>query len=395
MGRKAKIPSPWGTISVYLTDLGEERYRLRGTVHGVRKSCGVFDTVEEACARARAFREVVGEKSAGLTLAMWAAEWLKERETDGQHRNAADDRRRWDFHIGPEAFVYKPMRKITREEIVAWVYRLQRKPAMKTKFVKGEKVLSERGHNLSRQTVKNILGLLRACLAEAVEAGRLATNPAEGVKVKKRKGKTVGAGDEPTVYLDLEETRALLSCDKIPVWRRDLFQVRIYTGLRPGECWGLHWEDVDLSKDDPHLMVRFSFRAPPKNGKTRRVELLPPAREALLRHRDRGGVRRSHGLVWTSHDDGTSMFTKGYTCEWARWSKRAGVKELPFYNLRHTCGAHLVMGTWADGMPLAMAEVAKWLGHGSVTTTEKYYAHLAPDYLKTVRERMEKVWKGH
>lgn len=51
----------------------------------------------------------------------------------------------------------------------------------------------------------------------------------------------------------------------------------LYTGMRRGELAGLRWDSVDL--DRACLIVKFSFRGPPKNGKPRVVpihrELVP------------------------------------------------------------------------------------------------------------------------
>lgn len=60
-------------------------------------------------------------------------------------------------------------------------------------------------------------------------------------------------------------------------------------------------------------------------------------------------------------------------------------------DLRHTCASHLLRGTWVRhgwiDRALTMQEVSAWLGHASVTTTERYYARLAPGGLLDVVPR--------
>jgi hypothetical protein len=58
---------------------------------------------------------------------------------------------------------------------------------------------------------------------------------------------------------------------------------------------------------------------------------------------------------------------------------RAGItRHVRFHDLRHTCASHLVMGSW--GITLSLLETAQWLGHTSLSVTQRY-AHLCPDRL--------------
>jgi len=58
---------------------------------------------------------------------------------------------------------------------------------------------------------------------------------------------------------------------------------------------------------------------------------------------------------------------EGYALE------RAGVRRVRFHDLRHSFGTAMARA----GCP--MFELAGYMGHASVTTTEKYYAASAPD----------------
>jgi integrase len=65
--------------------------------------------------------------------------------------------------------------------------------------------------------------------------------------------------------------------------------------------------------------------------------------------------------------------------------QKAGVKDFRFHDLRHTFASHLVMSG------VNIFQVSKWLGHSSVTITEKYYAHFAPDCKREEIEKLNKL----
>jgi integrase len=201
-------------------------------------------------------------------------------------------------------------------------------------------------------------------------------------------------------FLTAEEIGRVTTCPRIPERARLAYTVAIYTGLRPGELWGLRWSDVHLDGDHPRLVVQKSRSGPTKGRRVREVPLLPPAREALRRWRGVVG-RIGTALVWPGaggrcHDDG---YDAGWTGSYRPdGTQRPGHRELAgvrpvvqFKDLRHTCGSHLVSGTW--GRAWSLHEVRDWLGHRSVTTTERYYARLVPGHLHAAARSMEDAWR--
>ncbi|MBN4059060.1 tyrosine-type recombinase/integrase [Endomicrobium sp. AH-315-J14] len=102
------------------------------------------------------------------------------------------------------------------------------------------------------------------------------------------------------------------------------------------------------------------------------MPLLGPARKALEEWRRRGN---GYGLVFPSvRGEG---HRNGYQCNLKRCLTRAGIdRHVRFHDLRHTCGTHLVQGSW--GRVWSLYEVRDMLGHSTVTTTERY-AHMAPE----------------
>lgn len=87
--------------------------------------------------------------------------------------------------------------------------------------------------------------------------------------------------------------------------------------------------------------------------------------------------------------------TTDYVIEWAGGpisrlrtgfnaaAKAAGVKGVTPHVLRHTAAVHLV----AAGTP--MQKVSQYLGHSSISVTERVYARFAPDHLKAEAEILD------
>ncbi len=213
---------------------------------------------------------------------------------------------------------------------------------------------------------------------------------------------------ETWAYLTSTEIAALLAHPTVarrPRLRATL-TVAIYTGLRAGELWGLRWEDVRLDGDAPELVVCRSYGGATKGGRARRVPLLPPAEAALRRWQDdqararkrraRRAARSGRAIPLPSPAELSLVFPtrgglarKGYDAQWPRWRDRLEVRsDVRFHDLRHTCASHLVMGSW--GRPWRLEEVQIWLGHRSITTTQRY-SHLAPEAMagaaRSARER--------
>jgi integrase len=355
-------------------------YRPRVVINGKRMSLGLYTTPEEASGIRESTLKQVGGQQRGFTLVTWGERWLDARETDGVHRATENDRSRWNTHIATAPFATKPLRKIERIEIVRWVKQLIKTHAVRAKkFVKTGKVeRRDLDRKLGRSTIVNALALLRRALADAADEGHVAANVAAGVRVPK-----IARTDETWTYLTAAEIEDVLAVT-LTNEQRSIFIVATYAGLRPGELWGLRWADVRLDGDDAELVVRYSYRKPTKSGKVRRVPLLPRARAALESWRkERPAI--GNALVFPADEKKTKdglggCHAKGFDAGWQNVKALAGIaRRVRFYDLRHTCGSHLIQGTWTPE-PMRLEDVQLWLGHASRVTTERY-AHLSPDQI--------------
>ena len=226
-------------------------------------------------------------------------------------------------------------------------------------------------------------------MGDLAESGVIAGNPAEKLSVK-RSGQT----EDEWTYLTLPEIEQVLTSPRVTDAERLLCKVAIYTGLRQGELWGLHWDDVVLTGDRPEITVRFSHKGPTKSGRIRRVPLLQPALEALkawepiapeskhnLVFANRSGEYRDRGNDggWADVNVPVIRRKAGHPTVKPGIKTRAGItRHVRFHDLRHTCASHLVMGSW--GIQWSLHEIAAFLGHSDVEVTQRY-AHLSPDHL--------------
>lgn len=210
--------------------------------------------------------------------------------------------------------------------------------------------------------------------------GHLETNPARDIKAPKQPQ----IADKWT-YLTQEEIEAVLACEAIPEGKRLLLQFAIYTGLRQGEIWGLHWADVHLDRDEPRIVVRHSRGHATKSGKPRELLLLPPAAAVLRRLRELAPPKRlvfpaeTGGVHHAGYDGGWKDRKRGDEIR-SGYKSLAGIKRhVRFHDLRHTCASHLVSGTW--GRAWRLEEVRDYLGHSNISVTQRY-AHMSPHAMR-------------
>ena len=322
------------------------------------------------------------EPETRVTLDGFAQGWLARRRC----ANAVTEKNLWRNHITGTTLAGRPLQILNRKDLRAWLEQLSRKRALRA--ARGRRATPGL---LSAQTATHCFALVRKCLSEAVEEGYLSANPALGMRLSLERDAT----RETWTYLTDTEIAALIQCDQIPPLEKAAFIVGIFTGLRQGELWGLHWADVDLG-DSAQLTVRFSYRGPTKGRKIRYVPLLGPAKQTLIEWR-KLCPRTAEDLVFPSATG--LMRRKGDNANWQSFRIRegnayvhhpgyrqlAGIKrDVRFHDLRHTCASHLSMGTW--GRAWRIEEIRDFLGHSDIKTTQRY-AHLSPDHLRrAVRE---------
>jgi integrase len=156
--------------------------------------------------------------------------------------------------------------------------------------------------------------------------------------------------------------------------------------LRIGELLGLKWEDVDLNAET--LRVRRTRSqaksgpvfTTPKNGKGRQLRLTRRAVEALKSHKAEQNAERlklgdlweDNGLIFCTTAGRPLDFRNVATASFKPLLKEAGLPDIRFHDLRHTCATLLLS---RGHHPKLVQEL---LGHSSVAMTLDRYSHVLP-----------------
>lgn len=367
---------PVGSIDVRN---GRHRLRIRQPGAG-RRTAGYYETREEAeRMRDAILLQLAGTpldpRVRGNTLGAYGIPWLDERERT--HRDADGDRQRWNAYVAGTPLAGLRLASIQPRHVQRWINALAKRISDRT------------GERLDPQTVRNALTTLRACFRSAVEAELIEENPAASTVLPRGSVNQEVEDDEPIAHLDEPEIERVLSLP-LTAAQRSAFVVAAFTGLRPSEMFRLRWSDVLL--DERQILARRT-----KNGKAVRVELLPPAILALRIWRATSWRRmhRTHRIgsrVWPA--DGGGSHARGYDWGWTDGTAgqpgirtRAKVRACVtwYAATRHTCGTHLLLGTWAPAFvpaPLPIEAVSRFLRHSSTAVTERHYARFTGGALR-------------
>lgn len=146
----------------------------------------------------------------------------------------------------------------------------------------------------------------------------------------------------------------------------NLVQFAFFSGMRPGEIIALEWNDINFDSNIIRVTkrIRDSKVDLPKGYKSRVIDLLPQAKEALLKQQFKTGMKTNvfltqYGKVYNTPDVLDVTFKK--VC------KRAGVKMDRFYNTKHTFTTMML----ENGMNETW--LTQQLGHDNIDVTRKHY----------------------
>lgn len=100
-----------------------------------------------------------------------------------------------------------------------------------------------------------------------------------------------------------------------------------------------------------------------------------------------GAAWRDYGLVFCT-EAGTPLFGGNVYRAFKRLQARAGLPEIRFHDLRHTCATMLLS---ARVNPKIVSEI---LGHASVSITLDIYSHVLPDMQQDAAVVMRNLLTG-
>jgi integrase len=244
---------------------------------------------------------------------------------------------------------------------------------------------------LARATVRKIHSTLHKALSQAVSDGLIPRNAA-AIKAPR-------ADPEEMHPLSAEEARALL---KAALGERfeALYMLAMTTGLRRGELLGLRWRDADLEHGVLRVgraLVREGGRYRLGETKTKRghrsIRFTSQAVSALGAHRKRqleeklrlAGLYEDHDLIFATQK-GTPLNPENLVKRsFKPLLERAGLPEIRFHDLRHTC-ATLLLGRGVH--PKLVQEL---LGHATIAMTLDTYSHFLPSMGDQTARAMEET----
>ncbi len=186
-------------------------------------------------------------------------------------------------------------------------------------------------------TINRSLGALKKALTLAWERGITPDN--YGLLIKR-----MPEHNERQIYLDVEDVRRLTDCASEAV--AAAIWLALLTGCRRGELLKMRPEDIKENTITIHA-------GNTKTLHTRTVPIIAPMRHWL----------RYIPLPLTA---------EGLKSGFRRARVKAGLPEIHFHDLRHSC-ASILLANGAD-----MLTISRILGHTSIKTTERY-THLQVD----------------
>lgn len=290
------------------------------------------------------------------TFATFARRFLNLQ--DPERPDTRNKRRNIERHLIP-FFGATPLPRVSRMMIDEFCAKLRRKPKAASRKQGGAKC---------PKTINNILTTLRTILNLAYEYELIDRVP----RIKKEK-----VPKQDPEFLSFKESEKLLAAT--PDEWKALVDTAILTGLRRGELMELRWGDLHFKTRKPYIRVSRGLDILPgpvyrpketKGGRARSVPMTPKLLRRLTEYRPRTAMPED--LVF-AEQDGSYLRVKRFYNVVVQAGQDAGLKKhVRPHILRHTFASR----AYQRGVP--PQRVQKWLGHASITTTERY-AHLAEE----------------
>jgi integrase len=232
----------------------------------------------------------------------------------------------------------------------------------------------------SVELVNRTIRVLKAVLNFALDKEMIERNPVTRFRLYEGRGNRVVKRDA----FEEGEIRALLACAR--PHERALVGLLCFTGLRPGEAFALRWQDVDLIAGTATVTRTWdhrgqTFTAPKTAAGNRMVALSGWVVSELTAHKARSdGI--AEALVFANRN-GKPMNPSNLRRDvWLPLRKRARVRELDLYSLRHTFAS---LGRTSGESAF---NVSRAMGHSRSTLVDAVYAHSLQSGMASVAERV-------
>jgi len=290
-----------------------------------------------------------------MRLDAYLEQWLERKEAEGLAAKTLHDYRYCVAKIITPALGSKQLADLSPAAMQGW------QDAMATHR-------DDRGATIAARAFR----VLRSALSDAHRLGMIPANPAKLARPAQR-------SPQKRAGFTLDEARRILEAAQ-GERLEPLFAFLLHSGLRTAEALGLRWEDVDMDagaltvKRDMVQVGGVMVAGKPKTPRSARTfAMLPQAVADLRRQKAQQAQERLHaGGDWTDEglvfaaENGRALRLSNVDRAFRRIRKRAGVRPLPPYSLRHATAAILL----AAGADVGVA--AKMMGHSVAMFCETY-----------------------
>lgn len=300
-----------------------------------------------------------------LTLGEWLDIWMKEYQGSIKPMTRQNYNQLIKKHILP-ALGPVPLKKLTNLSIQRFYNSLE----------------------LSPKSVKNIHGILRRALEQAVLIGELKTNPSKNCVLPKMEHKEI-------TPLEPEEiTRFLQHLDGEAY--KNLFITAFFTGMRQGELIGLSWDNVDFDtgtitiKQQLQCLNGQYFMQSPKHDKIRIIAPAEIVMDALREEREKQEANRKLvGSAWSNKWNlvftdvlGKNLVRRTVGKHYKRVLEESNIEHHRFHDTRHTFAVSM-LDAGEDFKTLQTN-----LGHSSAAFTLNQYGHVSRKMMMQTSRKM-------
>lgn len=238
-----------------------------------------------------------------------------------------------------------------------------------------------RDDGVSVVTARRVLGALSRVLSYAVEQELVATNVAQGVRVKGRRDE----GSERIVPPSKAALAAILAAADADFAVKVRFAA--VSGLRASELHALQWENVDLEAGLVTVSSRVDAFGSIDTTKSDAGRRSVPIGAAMVKEMKEWRARSKHAkdsdFVFPNSTGGFVRHTNMTKRDWNPLLTKAGVEPFGWHSLRH-----FAVSKWIEA-GLQPKTVQTYAGHATYAITMNRYGHMFPT--EAHRDAMDRV----
>lgn len=278
---------------------------------------------------------------------------------------------------------WKPSTFVTeRNAINNWVIKnIGALPIQDVKPVHGSQLAKILEENLAPSTARGIFSKAKQIFKYAVTMEIIPKNPFANIPMPAERKKEMGTW----TFAQIKTFLRVAMLDN-PFYH-NVCALAVFSGMRKGEIFGLRIQDVDFEKNIIRIRQGLGetnehglYFTDLKNDPSFRDIWMDDTLARVLKDQIRrakefkfalGPDYDDHGLVFCNKD-GTPYRPSSFNKPFNRLTKKAGVPQIRFHDLRHTHATLLLE------IGVNHKVIAQRLGHSDIRTTLNTYSHVTP-----------------